>query len=477
MTNTNELAKIIREYYNEQVRIGKAKKFDECKPPCVPVANITPYLKSLGIDWRTEFKFNKLPDLLKSLEGIDIFYRGVPYIYVDSLDATQKVQKDYTFIPKKQTNCDSLSQTYALQPYQIRNAYRKISTKPEEWVPIQSIKDELQCDETAIQTLMNHKFLQINAKLVRVHNISKYELVDDVYFTQKNNFPSNVEKLRIMALDENWDDNGKRNGLLENYLLYTYARVKDEKKIAYSEDKLHACWNTGLVDYRYEPIYCYLIRKDVEHRWLFKSFCINGEDSGKEMGRNILDMPERATYFKEKNLLCQPSDVELSVDRDHIIREHPSRLPSSWLKDILNEKSDWLPDETPTQYDKRIGDLLPKGSQRNMLLQTLLQQTIDESVKRCQWNYKTAIPYYDPIYKNVGWFLPLCISKDEEVSGKRSHVPFAALVVSKGVSGRFQGETIYNLSWAFRCARLVCRPDSDWLTPLFMNDDKNDMEE
>ena len=70
MTNTNELAKIIREYYNEQVRIGKAKKFDECKSPCVPVANITPYLKSLGIDWRTEFKFNKLPDLLKSLEGI-----------------------------------------------------------------------------------------------------------------------------------------------------------------------------------------------------------------------------------------------------------------------------------------------------------------------------------------------------------------------------------------------------------------------
>ena len=95
-----------------------------------------------------------------------------------------------------------------------------------------------------------------------------------------------MEKLRKMALDENWDDNEKRNRLLDNYLCYTYAHVKDENKIAISNDELHACWNTGLVDYRYEPIYCYLTRKDKNNRWMFKAFCIKGEDSGKEMGRN-----------------------------------------------------------------------------------------------------------------------------------------------------------------------------------------------
>ena len=71
--------------------------------------------------------------------------------------------------------------------------------------------------------------------------------------------------------------------------------------------------------------------------------------------------------------------------------------------------------------------------------------------------------------------MPLCTRVSESIDGIDTIrlVPFAALVVSKGISGRFQGETIYRLSWAYRCARLVCRPDSDWLTPLFTTDDKN----
>lgn len=132
---------------------------------------------------------------------------------------------------------------------------------------------------------------------------------------------------------------------------------------------------------------------------MFKAFCIKGEDSGKEMGRNISIMPERAVYFNENNLLCQPTEEDLSVDRDHIIREHPSRLPSDWLKQVLGEQSNWLDNELPADYDKRISDLLPKESTSNLLLQTLLKQTIEESIKRCQWNYKTAIPYYDPSSK------------------------------------------------------------------------------
>lgn len=334
---------------------------------------------------------------------------------------------------------------------------------------------------TPTQFTRKYSFLQFNpvGNLVRVHNISRYEIIDDIYFPEKNNYPSNVEKLRKMALDENWDDNEKRNRLLDNYLCYTYAHVKDENKIAISNDELHACWNTGLVDYRYEPIYCYLTRKDKNNRWMFKAFCIKGEDSGKEMGRNISIMPERAVYFNENNLLCQPTEEDLSVDRDHIIREHPSRLPSDWLKQVLGEQSNWLDNELPADYDKRISDLLPKESTSNLLLQTLLKQTIEESIKRCQWNYKTAIPYYDPSSKKIGWFLPLCTRVSESIDGIDTIrlVPFAALVVSKGISGRFQGETIYRLSWAYRCARLVCRPDSDWLTPLFTTDDKIDTEE
>ena len=481
MTTISELTKVIQDYYNEQINIGKGKSFDDCNSPCIPIANIPTYLMAHGINWRTEFNYDKLPDLLQSLKGIEVLRRKPCYIYIDSTVATQDKYTTGEYAPQENFVSDSKSPIHEPKHYEIRNAYRKLSTKPEDWVSIKSIMMEVNWKGTPTQFTRKYSFLQFNpvGNLVRVHNISRYEIIDDIYFPEKNNYPSNVEKLRKMALDENWDDNEKRNRLLDNYLCYTYAHVKDENKIAISNDELHACWNTGLVDYRYEPIYCYLTRKDKNNRWMFKAFCIKGEDSGKEMGRNISIMPERAVYFNENNLLCQPTEEDLSVDRDHIIREHPSRLPSDWLKQVLGEQSNWLDNELPADYDKRISDLLPKESNSNLFLQTLLKQTIEESIKRCQWNYKTAIPYYDPSSKKIGWFLPLCTRVSESIDGIDTIrlVPFAALVVSKGISGRFQGETIYRLSWAYRCARLVCRPDSDWLTPLFTTDDKIDTEE
>lgn len=361
------------------------------------------------------------------------------------------------------------------KPYEIRNAYRKDAKSPEEWVSIRQLMEEVSWKNSPTQFINKYK-LQYNPeyKAVRVHNISKYEIVDDIYFDSRNNFPSSIEALKEMALEEHWEDN-----LLENYISYTYAQVKDQNKITVSEDQLHACWNTGLVDYRYEPIYCYLTRNNADNRWKFKAFCIVGEDQGKIMNNNISVLPTSAVYFGENNLLCQPTESNLSVDRDHIIREHPSRLPINWLRQVLGEAAEWLEGERPFDYDRRISELLPKESSSNLYLQTMLKQSIDESIKRCQWNYKTAIPYYDPTQKQLGWFLPLCIRTSIAGAGSErlSLTPFAALVVSKGKSGRFQGETIYRLSWAYKCARLVCRPDSDWLTPLFSSDEENNSDD
>lgn len=365
---------------------------------------------------------------------------------------TQKAEKEINDEPKQ---------------YEIRNAYRKLSKEPEEWIPIRVFEDELKWNGNYKVLSSKYSFLQFNPvnKSVRVHNISRYEMKDDIYFDSNLcGFPASIEKLREMTLDEKWD-----KGLLETYIQYTYARVKDENKIATSNDNLHACWNTGLVDYRYEPIYCYLNRKNVSNRWMFKAFCISGEDEGKYMNDNIANLPECAMYFQDGELLCQPQKENLSVDQHHIISEHPSRLPFKWLEQAIGEEAKWQTDETALEYDKRVSELLPKDSPQNLTLQTFLKQSIEESIKRCQWNYKTAIPYFDPIYKKLGWFLPLCMKESKNL------VPFAALVVSKRKSGRFQGETIYRLNWAYRCARLVCRPDSDWLTPTTA--DKIDDEE
>jgi hypothetical protein len=75
--------------------------------------------------------------------------------------------------------------------------------------------------------------------------------------------------------------------------------------------------------------------------------------------------------------------------------------------------------------------------------------------KRTRWNYKTAIPQYFPRQDIMSLLLPLAIVDDERVD--------LALVVTRNPSGSYQGRTVFPLDWAYQNARLVCRPDSDWL--------------
>jgi hypothetical protein len=82
--------------------------------------------------------------------------------------------------------------------------------------------------------------------------------------------------------------------------------------------------------------------------------------------------------------------------------------------------------------------------------------------KRTRWNFKTAIPQYYPRFNTMSLLLPLAIVDDEVVD--------IALVVTKNPSGSYQGRTVLPLDWAYQNARLVCRPDSDWLVPGLIRD-------
>lgn len=77
------------------------------------------------------------------------------------------------------------------------------------------------------------------------------------------------------------------------------------------------------------------------------------------------------------------------------------------------------------------------------------------AIKRVKWNYKTAIPMYFPTRDIMSLLLPLALVDDNQVD--------IALVTEKTQSGSYLGHTILPLDWAYSNARLVCRPNSDWL--------------
>ena len=86
-----------------------------------------------------------------------------------------------------------------------------------------------------------------------------------------------------------------------------------------------------------------------------------------------------------------------------------------------------------------------------------LEDAVKTALKRARWNFKTAIPQYYPTRDEMSLLLPLALVSDER--------PDVALVVKKVPSGAYQGYTILPLAWAYNNARLVCRPNSDWLIP------------
>ena len=73
--------------------------------------------------------------------------------------------------------------------------------------------------------------------------------------------------------------------------------------------------------------------------------------------------------------------------------------------------------------------------------------------KKVSANYKLAIPQY---YEGkIQLLLPLCLEDDE--------TPSLALTVTK-VGNFYQGHTCLTLDMAYNNARLIAKPESNWLS-------------
>lgn len=284
------------------------------------------------------------------------------------------------------------------------------------------------------------------------------------------------EDLRELALEENWgdytDDTGRTHyPILENYLNYTFQKLYSEKGILFSHDNNYAAFNTGLVDCRYLPIYALFCRKF--KKWAIVNFCISGENyAGKILNSEFEHMPPLPKYFNSINDLLYDTNKGLpALDLEHIILERTSRLPYDFIKTHVPRGFKLKPKEElkelnldeKTLYFQNLATAISSDQNTYRSYSTALQNALAVAIKRVQWNYKSAIPMYYPVRKKMCLFLPLCLVHDNKVD--------LALVVERMNSGRYQGSTVYPLDWAYKCARLICRPDSDWLTPYFKDQD------
>src|SRR5207247_7209034 len=116
-----------------------------------------------------------------------------------------------------------------------------------------------------------------------------------------------------------------------------------------------------------------------------------------------------------------------------------------------------MSDSEQKSYTENFKAALEADSRKYRSLMYRMQDALKVALKRVRWNFKTAIPQYFPTKNQMSLLLPLGLVRDD--------IADLALVVERTPSGAYLGHTILPLDWAYNNARLVCRPNSDWLVP------------
>ncbi|MGH7718752.1 MAG: DUF3825 domain-containing protein [Steroidobacteraceae bacterium] len=278
--------------------------------------------------------------------------------------------------------------------------------------------------------------------------------------------------LAKMALEERWHfgkapDLRNPYPILENYLKFTFFRVKREGKIkeGVGPGGKWAAFSTGLVDRLYDPIFALFLENDRPDAqpWKFFAFCVPGKGGpGKQLTAVFDPLPESASYFQSNFDMLLDTSKDIHVDIDHLILDGVSRdrFPPALLAQHCPKGISWV-DYTSLDRNEREEFLTKLAAAIEADVQTMraIKRRLEDAKllaeKRTKWNYKTAIPQYFPRQDIMSLLLPLAIVDDEKVD--------LALVVTRNPSGSYQGRTVFPLDWAYQNARLVCRPDSDWL--------------
>lgn len=288
-----------------------------------------------------------------------------------------------------------------------------------------------------------------------------------------------LKELAALALPERWETDSKplnRNYVLKKYIQYTFYRLQMEDKICISHDGKFAAFNTGLVNNHYDDIFvCFVPNLDAKagegHTppWKFEAFAIAGirgkDGYGKTLTSYFDPLPQVASYVQSNEDLLYDLNRDLITDFEHIILNNLNRMPLGYLREcsygdeeaqnmieiIAAAKSADSKRQAYAAFSRYISD----HDKIYRRLRSRMEDAIEIALKRVRWNFRTAIPCYFPKGNSLSLMLPLCMEDDTHTD--------AALVVQKNPSGSYQGQTVLQLDQAYLDARLICRPNADWL--------------
>lgn len=228
----------------------------------------------------------------------------------------------------------------------------------------------------------------------------------------KVNWGNHTETLANLAMEEKWsNETYPDNGMLKNYLTHTYNKIKSDNSLVSTQE--YALFNTGLFTKYYEPIYAYTT--DEKNVTFYTEY---------DLGNlNIEKHPDRANYFTQPELLIFDWHYKINIQYKHILEDEENR--------------------------KR----LPLFVQESDIAESILEGVVNKSIKMVMANYKLAIPQY--FNNKIQLLIPLFFTNKGSAD--------LALVITK-TGNYYQGHTCITLDMAYNNARLIAKPESNWLS-------------
>lgn len=245
-----------------------------------------------------------------------------------------------------------------------------------------------------------------------------------------NNRDIYLNKIKFLAEElaepEKWHSNSKKEfDILCNYIENTFSKCFEDNLLVTTPDGSKSAFNTGLLTPLGEEIYM-MFTKNINpdrQEWYFYGFKKKSDNDMMSFDKKI----EYPSFFKDYHDIFFDPSLEIIPNWAHIVQDNKDRLDAI-MKDV-----------------PMYAYITTEG------LISMLTGEIENTRKRVKRNQRMAVPMY---YKgNVQFLLPIKL-QDKIIP----------LVVSK-YSNRYKGVTILEKSMAYKDARLIMKPETNWILP------------
>ena len=233
-----------------------------------------------------------------------------------------------------------------------------------------------------------------------------------------------LEYLASIAEPEKWTfDPNNPNSVLFKYLGGTFKQCYLQDKILYSYDGKNACFNTGLLTKNGNDIVAVFTKNNKENaqEWYLQGF----RDITERNFLNIFDkVPSIATYTDNYEELYFNPNYPIIISTDHI-------LDDNW---------------------ERIHEVIPLSK---TIVKGLLVGVVEETKKKIHRNMRLVIPQF--YNGKIMYLMPIQIPIDDD------KYETMALAVELTCTNQYRANTIFTKSMAYEKARLLMKPESNWL--------------